>query len=76
MLYFGTSYTGWTFATGLQEANRDFVAKSTGVQSLDQLNTGIVSTYDSSDADKRTTPERNISGLLSGDLNFINTRGS
>ena len=75
MLYFGTDYTGWTFATGLEEANRDFVAKSTGVQNLAQLNTGIVSTYLSTDSDKRTTPERNISGLLSGDLDDLNIGG-
>ena len=75
MLYFGTDYTGWTFATGLEEANRDFVAKSTGVQNLAELNTGIVSTYSSSDADKRVTPEIDISGFFSGDLNVLNARG-
>lgn len=75
MLYFGTAYTGWTFATGLEEASRDFVAKSTGIQNLSQLNTGIVSTYSSSDSDKRVTPEINISGFFSGDLNNLNARG-
>jgi hypothetical protein len=75
MLYFGTDYTGWTFATGLEEANRDFVAKSTGVQNLAELNTGIVSTYSSSDSDKRATPEIDISGFFSGDLNILNARG-
>jgi|11_taG_2_1085331.scaffolds.fasta_scaffold01311_3 hypothetical protein len=75
MLYFSTDYTGWTFATGLEEANRDFVAKSTGVQNLAQLNTGIVSTYDSTDPDKRTTTEENISGFFSGDLNDLNIGG-
>lgn len=75
MLYFGTDYTGWTFATGLEEASRDFVAKSTGIQNLAELNTGIVSTYSSSDADKRVTPEINISGFFSGDLNSLNARG-
>jgi|11_taG_2_1085331.scaffolds.fasta_scaffold00899_4 hypothetical protein len=74
MLYFGTSYTGWTFATGLQELNRDFVAKSTGVQSLDQLNTGFVSNYVSA-GDKRGGTDLDISGLLSGDLNSLNIRG-
>jgi hypothetical protein len=75
MLYFGTDYTGWTFATGLEEANRDFVAKSTGVQNLAELNTGIVSTYSSSDSDKRVVPEIDISGFFSGDLNALNARG-
>lgn len=75
MLYFGTDYTGWTFATGLEESNRDFVAKSTGVQNLAELNTGIVSTYSSSDSDKRVTPEIDISGFFSGDLNALNARG-
>jgi hypothetical protein len=75
MLYFDTSYTGWTFATGLEEASRDFVAKSTGIQNLSQLNTGIVSTYSSNVSDKRTTPEINISGFFSGDLNSLNARG-
>lgn len=75
MLYFGTDYTGWTFATGLEESNRDFVAKSTGVQNLAELNTGIVSTYSSSDSDKRVTPEIDISGFFSGDLNGLDARG-
>ena len=75
MLYFDTSYTGWTFATGLEEVSRDFVAKSTGIQNLSQLNTGIVSTYSSNVSDKRTTPEINISGFFSGDLNSLNARG-
>ena len=74
VLYFGTSYTGWTFATGLEEASRDFVAKSTGIQNLAQLNTGIVSNYVSA-GDKRGATDVDISGLLSGDLNDLNIRG-
>ncbi len=74
MLYFGTDYTGWTFATGLEEASRDYVAKSTGVQNLAQLNTGIVSTY-SSAGDKRGATDVDISGQISGDLNGLNIRG-
>ena len=74
MLYFGTGYTGWTFATGLEEASRDYVAKSTGVQNLAQLNTGIVSTY-SSAGDKRGATDVDISGQISGDLDDLNIGG-
>lgn len=74
MLYFGTGYTGWTFATGLEEANRDFVAKSTGVQNLTQLNTGIVSNYVIA-GDKRGATDVDISGQISGDLNTTDNRG-
>tara|TARA_B100000900_G_scaffold375510_1_gene357602 strand:- start:21867 stop:26393 length:4527 start_codon:yes stop_codon:yes gene_type:complete len=75
MLYFGTGYTGWTFATGLEEVHRSFVAKSTGVQNLDQLNTGFISSYNNGVPDKRGGTDIDISGLLSGDLNELNTRG-
>ena len=73
MLYFGTDYTGWTFATGLEEVDRDFVAKSTGIHSLTQLNTGVVSNYVG--AGGRGVTEENISGFFSGDLNGLNIRG-
>ncbi len=76
MLYFGTDYTGWTFATGLEEVDRDFVAKSTGVQNLDQLDTGIVVNYSGDATDKRgVLVEEDISGFFSGDLDDLNIGG-
>ena len=75
MLYFGTGYTGWTFATGLGEADREFVAQSTGIHNLSELNTGIVVTYSAGLSDKRGGSPVDISGFFSGDLNSIDTRG-
>jgi hypothetical protein len=75
MLYFGTGYTGWTFATGLEESNRGFVAKSTGIQSLAQLNTGFISSYNNGVPDKRGGTDLDISGQISGDLNELEIRG-
>jgi len=75
MLYFGTGYTGWTFATSLEEADRDYIAQSTGIQTLFQLNTGVIVNYNSSASDKRGSTTENISGFFSGDLNELGARG-
>lgn len=74
ILYFDTGATGWVFATGLETSDIDYINKDT-THTLASLNTGLVSTYDDSDPDKRITPEINISGEISGDLNFLNYRG-
>jgi hypothetical protein len=74
IIYFDTGATGWVFATGLEVSDIDYINKET-THTLASLNTGFVSTYDNSDSDKRTTPEINISGKVSGDLNNLNSRG-
>jgi hypothetical protein len=76
MLYFGTGYTGWTFATGLEESSRDFVAKSTGIHNLFQLDTGIAVNYSGNATDKRgVLVEEDISGFFNGDLDDLHLRG-
>ena len=76
LLYFNASYTGWTFATSLNEADRDYVTETTGTQTLTQLSTASVVNYDSLQADKRgNTTTGDLSGYFSGDLNSLGTKG-
>ncbi len=75
ILYFNTSYTGWVFATGLNESNDHYISQDTGVQTLAELNTGKLVNYKISSSNKRDTTEFNIADYFSGDLNTLNVRG-
>jgi len=75
ILYFNNDYTGWIFATGLNESDDHYIAQDTGIENLTELNTGKLVNYDTSAANKRDTTEFNISGYISGDLNPLNSRG-
>jgi len=75
ILYFNTSYTGWVFATGLNESNDHYISQDTGVQTLSELNTGKLVNYKIFSFDKRDTTEFNIADYFSGDLNTLNIRG-
>lgn len=75
ILYFNTSYTGWVFATGLNESNDHYISQDTGVQTLSELNTGKLVNYKIFSFDKRDSTEFNIADYFSGDLNTLNVRG-
>ena len=76
IIYFHTGATGWVFATGLDESDIDYINKAY-THTLESLNTGFVSTYDPSPSslDSRTSPDVNISGKFSGNLNIFNAGG-
>ena len=69
-LYFETGATGWTFASGTGEGNvgafdlgsGDFIAESTGAQSLKPFNTGELSPWVEA-GDHRGTPSSTFSGF-------------
>ena len=74
IIYFHTGATGWVFATGLDESDIDYINKAY-THTLESLNTGVVSTYDSSVSGSRTGSDVNISGTFSGNLNIFNAGG-